>query len=174
MALTIVGLAVSLVALSVVVLQQLIERSRLRVELSPWSDPRKPWKFLAIRVLNLRMTKAVRWLFSRRGAEGYGGSITFRRADEPQRTVSLLGRWRAHPEPCRLDVATAPNGAASGVGLFEPSLVPGSYRLDIPATSAWEEVAIAVRRDSEVYAFSAESYAHPDWKQPEWRLESGD
>jgi hypothetical protein len=35
-ALAIIGLAVSLVALSIVVLQQLIERPRLRVELSPY------------------------------------------------------------------------------------------------------------------------------------------
>jgi hypothetical protein len=31
-----------------------------------------------------------------------------------------------------------------------------------------------VLRDGEVYAFSAESYAYPDWRRPEWRLEPGD
>jgi len=173
-ALAIIGLAVSLVALSIVVLQQLIERPRLRVELSPWSDPQMPWKFVAVRVWNLRMTKALRWLFNRRSAEACEVGITFRRVDEPQRSLNVLGRWSAHPEPYRLDVATAPDGTASVVSVFEQSLVPGSYHLDIPATGAWQEVAIAVRRDGEVYAFSAESYSYADWKRPEWRLEPGD
>ena len=169
-----IGLAVSLVALSIVVLQQLIERPRLRVELSPWSDPRVPWKFVAVRVWNLRMTKALPWLFNRRSAEACEVGITFRRVDEPQRSVNIPGRWSAHPESYRLDVATAPDGTASVVSLFEQSLVPGSYDLDIPATGAWQEVAIAVRRDGEVYAFSADSYSYPDWKRPDWRLEPGD
>lgn len=99
MALTIIGLAVSLVALSIVVLQQLIERPRLRVELSPWSNSQVPWKLVAVRVWNLRMTKALCWLFNRRSAEACEVGITFRRVDEPQRSLNIPGRWSAHSAP---------------------------------------------------------------------------
>jgi len=36
-----------------------------------------------------------------------------------------------------------------------------------------EEVAVAILRDGEAFAFSTESYAYPSWGNPSWRLEHG-
>lgn len=36
-----------------------------------------------------------------------------------------------------------------------------------------EEIAVAILRGGEAFAFSTESYKHPSWGNPEWRLERG-
>lgn len=167
----ILALVLAVATLLLFVLQQRSERPRLRIQRSPWADPSRPWKFVAIRVLNLPLTPKLAWLFNRRSADGCEVHISFQRRGEQQPRVSMSGRWSGHPEPVRLELRGEP---PTVVGIYDPTLVPSSYRFDVPATGAWQEVAVAVLRDGEVYAFSAESYAYPDWKRPDWRLEPGE
>jgi hypothetical protein len=52
---------------------------------------------------------------------------------------------------------------------YTPSRVPGPH--DITADSEGEEVAVAILREGEVFAFSTESYQYPLWGNPEWKLD---
>ena len=100
-------------------------------------------------------------------------NLSFRRMGDQQTRFSIPGRWSAHPEPLRYETVLV-GGAPSVATAFEPSLVPNSYSLDVAPTGAGQEVAVAVVRDGEAYAFSAESYLYPGWKRPEWRLAPGE
>lgn len=92
-------------------------------------------------------------------------------------TESIPCRWSDRPEPIRTDLVDpvtlgAPPGQPVLVGLPDPTLLPASQTLDLPAGSRWEEVAVAVLVDGEAYGWGAESYFH-QWKNPAWKLARG-
>ena len=45
--------------------------------------------------------------------------------------------------------------------------------LDVAVSPDGEEVAVAILRDGEAFAFSTESYDYDRWGNPAWRLEHG-
>ncbi len=55
--------------------------------------------------------------------------------------------------------------------IYDPEKDPG--QLDIAVSPDGEEVAVAILRDGEAFAFSTESYGYPSWGNPRWRLEYG-
>lgn len=55
--------------------------------------------------------------------------------------------------------------------VYDPTLDPGQR--DVAVSQAGEEVAVAILRDGEAFAFSTESYNHPSWGNPAWRLTRG-
>jgi hypothetical protein len=55
--------------------------------------------------------------------------------------------------------------------VYDPARDPGLR--DVAVSSDGEEIAVAILRDNEAFAFSTESYKHPSWGNPEWRLERG-
>jgi hypothetical protein len=52
---------------------------------------------------------------------------------------------------------------------YTPSRAPGPY--DITADPEGEEVAVAILREGEVFAFSTASYQYPLWGNPDWKLD---
>jgi hypothetical protein len=52
---------------------------------------------------------------------------------------------------------------------YTPRRVPGPH--DITADPEGEEVAVAILREGEIFAFSTESYQYPLWGNPEWKLD---
>ena len=55
--------------------------------------------------------------------------------------------------------------------VYNPERDPG--QLDVAVSPDGEEVAVAILRDGEAFAFSTESYNYPSWGNPGWRLEHG-
>src|SRR6266568_3898941 len=55
--------------------------------------------------------------------------------------------------------------------IYDPEKDPG--QIDVAVSPDGEEVAVAILRDGEAFAFSTESYAYPSWGNPSWRLEHG-
>jgi hypothetical protein len=55
--------------------------------------------------------------------------------------------------------------------VYDPARDPGSR--DVAVSSEGEEIAVAIFRDNEAFAFSTESYRHPSWGNPAWRLNLG-
>jgi hypothetical protein len=53
--------------------------------------------------------------------------------------------------------------------VYDPSRVPAQQ--DITADPDGEEIAVAILRNGEVFAFSTESYDYPIWGNPDWRLD---
>jgi len=53
--------------------------------------------------------------------------------------------------------------------VYDRSRDPGQH--DITADPEGEEVAVAILRNGEVFAFSSESYDHPSWGKPDWQLD---
>jgi hypothetical protein len=54
---------------------------------------------------------------------------------------------------------------------YDETLVPQTLRMDVPASDVGQEVAVAVlRSDGTAHAWGAESYAFPNWKNPNWDL----
>ena len=66
-------------------------------------------------------------------------------------------------------------GAVSGgnspdyVIAYDASLDPGQH--DITTDPEGKEIAVAILRNGEVFAFSTESYKYPVWGNPDWRLD---
>ena len=81
------------------------------------------------------------------------------------------------------DASIVPPGSASTVStragstqpaysiIYDPEKDPG--QLDVAVSPDGEEVAVAILRDGEAFAFSTESYNYPSWGNPRWRLEHG-
>lgn len=55
--------------------------------------------------------------------------------------------------------------------VYDPERDPG--QLDIAVSADGEEVAVAILRDGEAFAFSTESYNYPSWGNPGWLLSHG-
>lgn len=55
--------------------------------------------------------------------------------------------------------------------VYDPERAP--EQLDVAVSPDGEEVAVAILRDDEAFAFSTESYKYPSWGNPAWRLEHG-
>jgi hypothetical protein len=55
--------------------------------------------------------------------------------------------------------------------VYDPTLDPRQH--DVAVSRAGEEVAVAILRAGEAFAFSTESYDHNAWGNPAWRLERG-
>jgi hypothetical protein len=81
------------------------------------------------------------------------------------------------------DASIVPPGSASTVStragstqpaysiIYDPEKDPG--QLDVAVSPDGEEVAVAILRDGEAFAFSTQSYNYPSWGNPRWRLEHG-
>jgi hypothetical protein len=86
----------------------------------------------------------------RQGAEGFTMNFMITRSgNEAPLIGDLAGRWSGTPEPYRTDLRREEDGGWTTVEIFDHSLVPGSFRYDIPSTGVAEEVAITVWRDGE-------------------------
>lgn len=55
--------------------------------------------------------------------------------------------------------------------IYDPERDP--RRIDVAVSPDGEEVAVAILRDGEAFAFSTESYDYDRWGNPAWRLEHG-
>jgi hypothetical protein len=52
---------------------------------------------------------------------------------------------------------------------YDPSAAPGQH--DVTTDPEGEEVAVAIFRNGQVFAFSTESYRYPTWGNPAWQLD---
>ena len=100
----------------------------------------------------------------------------------------MPGRWSSHQQPIRSVPNELPwmlpsvTGAPANVSMpapfdaeYDPTLDPRHH--DVPVSEDGEEVAVAIllRRGEAfaAFAFSTESYDHPDFTNPDWKLEHG-
>lgn len=175
MALAIVAIVLAVAAL---ILPFVIERKRrpkLRIEIGEWKPEQQvDWEFAPIRIINVPLSGVWGQLLTRQSAEGCIVSFTIRTAGQKKALVSdLPGRWSGTPEPYRTDTQLDQGGRLVTIDIFDHTLVPESFRFNIPSTGVAEEVSLVVSRDGEAYAFNSWSYAHPKWRRPDWKLEPG-
>jgi hypothetical protein len=133
-----------------------------------------------VEIHNRPLRWPLRLLVTRNSADGCEVTLEFRRQGEKALAISEVpARWSGHPQPIR-SVPVIKTSESSGGGAvevdflphYDPTMVPGTLRFDVPATEAGQEVALAVlREDGTAHAWGAESYAYPAWKNPNWALE---
>lgn len=69
-------------------------------------------------------------------------------------------------------VSTPPGSAQYGYStIYDPEKDRG--RIDVAVSPDGEEVAVAILRDGEAFAFSTESYGYDKWGNPAWHLDHG-
>lgn len=163
-----ISLAISVLAVLLFVIAEIVRRPKLVIDRGEWSDENVPWQFAAVRISNQQLGRPWRWIFDSSAAVDCRASLTFRRQGMED-IGPLPGRWSARPEPIRI----TPQGGQL-LGTFDPALVPTSYYLTLPATGQQEEMAVAIGNQGKCSAFSAESYALPDWHHPGWELTAGE
>jgi hypothetical protein len=185
--LAVVGIVAAFVAPAAI---ELVKRPRLKIIPAPW-EPQGPtaWTFATVRIRNKPITaRLVRGLM-RQAAQGCVVDIDFFRwgtEDKPFRTVP--GRWSSHPEPIR-SVPTqdpfipGPPPSGGTASTMNVEVQPGFSRLydstldprqqDVTVGPLREEVAVAILKAGEAFAFSTESYDHNAWGNPAWGLDHG-
>jgi hypothetical protein len=163
-----------------------MKRPRLDIVPSPWA-PAGPvaWTFAAVQVHNRPMGAPFNRLLTRDPAQGCVVDFDFFKWGTDERVIPTVpGRWSSHPEPIRSVPNPDPRAVPSmpGTAILDPgwqrfasvydaTLSPREH--DVAAGHAGEEVAIAILRAGEAYAFSTASYAQPAWAVPEWKLGKG-
>ena len=148
----------------------LLRRPRLEMRAKRWV-PKDPvqWQFAAI---DIRNRAALKWtMVARQPIIGATVTLEFRR-DGALAFDPVPARWSARPEPIRMEPIPVAPGHVQLVPFPAPELVPQSLTYDLQPNGRWEEVAIAVLRDGDAYAWGAESYNH-NWANPEWKLQKG-
>lgn len=168
----ILGVAAILLTLAV----ERAKRPRLELQAPRWQAAHPvEWQFATVGVRNKPLRRPFSAVLTRQSAAGCTVWIEFRRVDRTELAIPRLpGRWSAHPEPIRLQPGGATIGGIKMVPMFDPSLVPPSYQLDVSPGDTSQEIAVAVlRSDGEAYGFTAESYQYPEWRNPAWKLEKG-
>ena len=73
------------------------------------------------------------------------------------------------PVPSYVPISTTGGGTPGYTFAYDPSSVPGQQ--DITADPEGEEIAVAILRNGEVFAFCTESYKYPMWGNPDWKLD---
>jgi hypothetical protein len=186
-----VGLGVAALAAAFVVPATIewLKRPRLEIVPSPWA-PAGPvaWTFAAVRIRNKPLTWPFHWLLTREAAQGLEVQIDFFTWSSGERAMSSVpGRWSSTPQPLRSVPSPPPQTAAqlastggtavldpnyqSFKSVYDPDLIRRQH--DVPVTRGGEEVAVAILRAGEAFAFTDSSYGHPAWGQPELRLQRG-
>jgi len=98
---------------------------------------------------------------------------------------AVHGRWSSHGAPLRQVPSSAPIAASSAATggtaifvsdpaytqVFDQDLIQREY--DVTAKTGGEEVAVAILRASEAFAFTDESYNYPAWGRPDLKLDRG-
>jgi hypothetical protein len=172
------GIVAIVLAVAALILPFAIERKRrpkLRIELGEWKpEQRVDWEFAPVRIINEPLSGIWGLLLTRQSAEGCIVNFTIRAAGQEKALLSgLPGRWSGTPEPYRSDTQLDQAGRLVTIETFDHTLVPDSFRFNVPSTGGAEEVALVVFRDGAAYAFNSWSYAHPKWRKPDWKLEPG-
>lgn len=160
-----------------------LKRPRLDIISSPWS-PAGPvaWTFAAVQVHNKPLAGPLGRLLTRQAAQGCVVDIDyFKWGPDGERVKTVPGRWSSHQEPIRwvpsppaTPVAPYTGGTASlstepGFSpVYDRTLDPRQH--DVPVSRAGEEVAVAILRAGEAFAFSTESYDYNAWGNPAWKL----
>lgn len=164
----VVGASTPFIALALA----LVRRPKIKFRPHDWSTTAPvDWQFAAAHVHNAAPPNWIP-LAGRDAALWCRGSIEFWQ-DSKLIVGAVPARWSARPEPLRHEPLADPSGRIIVVALGAPELVGASEEYDLPAGGRWEEIAVAVRRGDEAYAWGSTSYFHDQWRNPEWKLEPG-
>jgi hypothetical protein len=141
------------------------------------------WTFAAVQVRNKPITAPLARRLMRQAAQGCVVDIDFFRWGTEDKVFSTVpGRWSSHPQPIRsvpspsaladpfIPGPPVTGGTASTMSyrpdpgfslVYDPTLDPRQH--DVAVSQAGEEVAVAILRAGEAFAFSTESYDHNAW-----------
>jgi hypothetical protein len=167
------SLLLAIVAIVLTISIEWLRRPRLEVRTMTW-QARQPvaWTFAAVRIHNNPLPGFLRRFVVRGTAECCEVTLEFREPGKNYLAIPVVpARWSSQPEPRRAVLIGDVGGQPSFALQYDPTIVPGTKRLDLPAGDNGEEVAIAVLRlDGSASGFGAESYEFLDWKNPDWEL----
>lgn len=155
---------------------------------SQWSSSGPtPWTFATIRVRNKPLVSPLAILLTRQAAQRCVVDLDYFRWGTDERVIPTVpGRWSSHQKPTRslpyaaempvpLSGGTAGvinKGGYGGVGdIYDPALDP--LQQDVAVGDSGEEIAVAILRDGQAFAFSSESYAYDAFGNPNWALGHG-
>jgi hypothetical protein len=165
-----------------------LKRPRLEITPSPWS-PVGPvaWTFAAVRVCNKPLPSPFTRILVRQAAQGCVVEIDYFKWGTDERVFSTVsGRWSSHQQPIR-SIPSPPGdpfipavytGGTASLNMepgfsavYDRTLDPRQH--DVAVSKDGEEVAVAILRAGEAFAFSTESYDYNAWGNPAWRLDHG-
>lgn len=181
----VVGIALGAAALIVAIGIEWAKRPRLSIEPGEfYAQGPVNWTFAAVWVRNRPMRAPLRWFLAREAAQACRATLDFYTWGTDTRVIpSVPGRWSGNPEPLRAvrmdpDPSNALAYAAAGsvppvqfFAQYDPTLDLREH--DVRASADGEQIAVAVLRadgSGDAHAWGTESYAHPLWEKPEWRL----
>jgi hypothetical protein len=168
----VVLIATGLASVVLVPVRMFTRVPRIEMRSVPWqgSGP-TPWTFAQVEARNRPLARWLAWAFSRDTAFDCTAEFEFRRNGDL--VLGLIqGRWSDRPEPYnhQADVATGRTFA-----VYAPDIAVESKRWTLPPTRRYFGVAVAVlRQDGTAHAWGAESYAFPEWRNPEWEIMRGE
>lgn len=165
-----VVLVVGIISIMFAPIAWYVRGPRVEIRAKAWTAASPvPWHFAAV---DIRNAPSPRWLpITQSTALACRVTLEFRKGGQLA-IPPVPARWSARPEPIR----TLPVDHNGTVGLIQVpalELIPDSYVFDLPAGGRWEEVAVAVLREGEAFAWGAESYLH-GWRHPDWGLDRGE
>ena len=184
----ILGIVAVIVAVAVPVYVEWKRRPRLLVvhapELEVWfggdgkADLRPRTQMVHVRVVNEPMIGfPAKWLLTHYAV---ACEVQMRFLSEGSEFFpSVAGRWSGTPQPIQTDWHVVPfeDGSQQFVSTsgFNQEAVPPTLRYDLPPHPDGQVVAVALKVEAheDAYAFSSESYAHPDLEHPSWKLPPG-
>lgn len=172
-AIAIASLVVALAAVAIYFIAEWLKRPRLEVVPRTW-QAKVPtgFTFAAVEVRNRPLPHLVRSILLRGSATGCEVTLEFREPGTKHLAIPRVpARWSSQPEPFRL-VPTQGSPQPQYSVQFDPTIVPQTLRLDVPAADVGYEVAVAMLTldDGKAYAWGAESYGFPASKNPAWEL----
>lgn len=135
-----------------------------------------PYRFLHVSAMNKPVGRPWKYFTDRNIAHSCQAIIEVYNIDNPQQRAIkdiIYARWSGTPELVQTVAIPTPQGAAT---LYVPDItkLPQGRRMDLlPGYKEGIDVALKFDGDPECYIFSNESYFHPQWKNPKWKLDPG-
>lgn len=82
---------------------------------------------------------------------------------------AIIGRWSSQPEPLLPAV-----NSGQAINILDPARLVTSQKVDVHSHED-QAFAVALKYEGsrDCYIFSNESYLHPKWQNPAWRLNNG-
>jgi hypothetical protein len=184
----VIGIVALVVAIVVPFMIHVLERPRLEIIPALYSPAEPlPWTFAVVQVRNKPLAAPLNRLLTRQAAQGCVVEIDYLKWGTRERKFPRIpGRWSSHnppiewlpnPLPLALPALTGTARQYTGPGfsgVYNPALDPLEH--DVAVSETGEEVAVAILTTVSglgAFAWSKESYRHPDWANPDRSLDHG-
>jgi hypothetical protein len=149
-----------------------IRKPNLSIEIGDSSFSKPDHRFLNLIVFNNPLRIPLRYIENRDTAINCKVDITYTKdGDYKPVFPKIVARWNEEPEPLQ------PIAIGNVIQLaVATALIPLGQVHNLEASENGSPIALAIKYDNEfeAYAFNSFSYYYPSWKNPKWKLETGE